>query len=60
VSGHMEIQNAREGNKCVRGFGQNPCMLEFNQEIRTHMTYNTRNVLQKEGVRMILKFIRIG
>jgi len=56
----MEIQNAREGNKCVRGFGQNPCMLEFNQEIRTHMTYNTRNVLQKEGVRMILKFIRIG
>jgi hypothetical protein len=32
MSEQMEIQNAREGNKCVRQFIQNPCFLEINQE----------------------------
>jgi hypothetical protein len=32
MSGQMEIQNAREGNKCLRELSQNPCMSEVNQE----------------------------
>jgi hypothetical protein len=32
MSGQMEIQNARQGNECVRELSQNPCTLEVNPQ----------------------------